>query len=241
LFVLVSSGFGYSLARISGELEDTKATLVITQTNLTSTQNDLKDTQNTLTSTQSDLQSTKDTLTTTQNTLETTQDTLTSARTDLKNSIIRLGRSQVQIDDYSQQLADIQLQFDNLSKGYSSVTNNVSYKAVMTFIAKDRTDTNTYDTIKYNCFNYSADVISNAINQHIRCGFVYIMFKEPHSAHAIIAFSTTDRGIIYIEPQTDNVVNPQVGKHYWKECQPQGVFYAPTTYDDTIESFVIIW
>jgi hypothetical protein len=45
-----------------------------------------------------------------------------------------------------------------------------------------------------------------------RFGFVYTEFWD--SAHAIACFDTTDNGLIYVEPQTDEIVSVSVGQPY---------------------------
>ncbi len=223
----VSSGLGYSLARISGELGDTQANLVLTQDNLLSTQNELSDTLETLQDTQNDLRS--------------TEDTLAATQLDLAEAITQLSESEALAADNAQRLADVQFLFDNLSQGYSYVANEVSYQDVIDFLASDTTDINAYNSTNYTCFNFTADVISNALGRYIWCGFVYVLFKDGAVAHALVAFETSDRGIVYFEPQTDDEVDLQIGKRYWSECLPPGLFSSPTSYDDTVESFVIIW
>jgi hypothetical protein len=44
------------------------------------------------------------------------------------------------------------------------------------------------------------------------CGFVLLCFDQ--GQHAVVAFNTTDRGLIYIEPQTDAAIEPKVGGKY---------------------------
>ncbi|MDD5337903.1 MAG: hypothetical protein PHG35_00610 [Dehalococcoidales bacterium] len=216
----VSAGLGYSLARISGELEDTKTDLASTQTALADTRDTLLDTQNELAS---------------------TEDSLTAVQNDLTQAIIDLGHSQAEAADYAAQLAEVQSLYDNLSQGYSFIANNISYLDVINFLAKDKTDLNLYNSDTYTCFNFTADVISSALEQHIWCGFTYIRFTGGNGAHALVAFNTSDRGIVYFEPQTDDEATPEVGKQYWTECFPAGLFNSPANYDDTIEYMVIIW
>jgi hypothetical protein len=79
------------------------------------------------------------------------------------------------------------------------------------FIARDTTDENLY-TENYTCINFTADVIRNAEAENIRCAFVYLEFEN--GAHAIVAFNTIDRGLIYIEPQSDAEVSVSVGSFY---------------------------
>jgi predicted nucleic acid-binding Zn-ribbon protein len=86
-----------------------------------------------------------------------------------------------------------------------------TYAEAIDFINSDRTDENEY-TEDYVCYDFTADFNTNAFQMGYRCGFVYIEF--PYSAHAIACFNTTDRGLIYIEPQTDEIVYVAVGRMY---------------------------
>jgi len=100
-----------------------------------------------------------------------------------------------------------------------------TYKEMENFIARDRTNENTYDINTYNCYDFTADVINNAEAENIRCAFVYILF--PDGAHALVAFNTIDRGLIYIEPQNDDEISVSVG---WSSY-----------YGKTILNVAIIW
>ena len=105
--------------------------------------------------------------------------------------------------------------------GYS--IRNPTYAEALAFISSDRTDRNVY-TDDYVCYDFTADFNYNAEQQGYRCGFVYITFSE--SAHAIACFETIDNGLIYVEPQTDEVVTLQVGHVY---------------NGDVVQSLGIIW
>ena len=54
-------------------------------------------------------------------------------------------------------------------------------------------------------------------------------------SHALIAFNTIDRGIIYIEPQSDKIMNVRIGQPYWN----RSVYMTPS-YDDTVTKIVLI-
>jgi len=111
-----------------------------------------------------------------------------------------------------------------LGHGYS--LRDPTYAEMKDFIARDKTNENTYDINTYNCYNFTADVINNAEAENIHCGFVYILFSE-NKAHALVAFNTIDRGLIYIEPQHDDEVSVRVG---WSSY-----------YSDMIVNVAIIW
>jgi len=86
-----------------------------------------------------------------------------------------------------------------------------TYDEAIAFINSDKTDENGY-TQDYVCYDFTADFDSNAFQVGYRCGFVYIEFTD--SAHSIVCFNTTDRGLIYIEPQNDEIVDIAVGQIY---------------------------
>ena len=86
-----------------------------------------------------------------------------------------------------------------------------TYDEAIAFINSDKTDENGY-TQDYVCYDFTADFDSNAFQVGYRCGFVYIEFTD--SAHSIVCFNTTDSGLIYIEPQNDEIVDIAVGQTY---------------------------
>ena len=86
-----------------------------------------------------------------------------------------------------------------------------TYAEAIAFINSDRTNENGYAD-DYVCYDFTADFSTNAFQMGYRCGFVYIEFSD--SAHAIACFNTTDSGLIYIEPQTDEIVDVAVGQIY---------------------------
>ncbi len=86
-----------------------------------------------------------------------------------------------------------------------------TYYEALAFINSDNTNLNPY-TQYYVCYDFTADFIGNALQAGYRCGFVYIEFSD--SAHAIACFDTTDNGLIYVEPQTDEIVSVAVGQQY---------------------------
>lgn len=121
---------------------------------------------------------------------------------------------------------------EGVGSGYT--IRDPTYAEIMTFIRADKTNENVYDKDTYNCYDYTRDLCENAAKQGYRVGFVYLYFKE--SAHALVCFNTTDRGLIYIEPQYDDIVNVDVGVQYWGNIP-----HVRTSFDDTIVRFGIIW
>jgi hypothetical protein len=95
-----------------------------------------------------------------------------------------------------------------------------TYAEVVEFIASDQTDKNIYAS-DYVCVNFAADLKSNAFYAGFRAGCVYLQFPERYH-HGIVCFNTVDRGLIFVEPQTDEIVTVKIGEVYYNR-----VIYEP--------------
>jgi len=119
------------------------------------------------------------------------------------------------------------------SDGYT--LQNPTYQEMKTFLAEDDTNDNSYAEDKYVCVDFSAAVNNNAEAQGIRCAIVDIFYPDGYG-HTIVAFDTTDRGLIYIEPQFDEEVKLVIGRSY---SQLNNFTTAPR--NDTIKRYLIVW
>ncbi len=119
------------------------------------------------------------------------------------------------------------------SSGYT--LHNPTYQEMKAFLAQDTTNSKTYTKDEYVCTDFAAAVNNNAEAKGIRCAIVDIFYPEGYG-HTIVAFETTDRGLIFIEPQFDHEVKLIVAKSYYQTNN-----FTPAPRDDTIKRFVIIW
>jgi len=87
--------------------------------------------------------------------------------------------------------------------------NNPTYIEVMEFIAEDDTDTSKAG----NCIDYSVCLIKNARSKHMAAHPVILNFYE-RGCHMLTSFETSDKGLVFIEPQTDEEVDVHVGGKY---------------------------
>ena len=99
-----------------------------------------------------------------------------------------------------------------------------TYSEMRVFLRDDETDTIEYEEIYFDCDDFAATVKQNAFDQGYRCFLVYLEFTEG-GGHALVAFETKDRGMKYVEPQSDEIMEVEIGEHYWNYDVP---------YDDTI-------
>jgi hypothetical protein len=239
LLIIVIALSGWTFVQ-SADLHNTQDSLASTQSQLTTTQADLTRTETNLTTTQSNLTQTQQDLTSTRSTLSTAQVKLVQTQTDLANTLNQITSTNERVKSLQTDYDSLKTNNDRMTVGYAYVFSDPTFLQMKNFLASDKTDQNTYNIATYNCQNFCADVIANAAKAKIRCAFVSI--DERSSGHAIIAFNTTDKGIIYIEPQGDDEVNLQVGKRYYQCVVPQpGYYYSQPSFDDTILRFVVIW
>lgn len=117
--------------------------------------------------------------------------------------------------------------------GYSR--RDPTYQEMRDFLAEDDSDNIPYNRDGFICTDYSARVNNNAEEKGIRCGSVYIIY--PETGHSIIAFDTTDKGLIFIEPQYDKEVKLKIGSSY----STLNGFLKMDDVDDTIVRYLIMW
>jgi hypothetical protein len=79
----------------------------------------------------------------------------------------------------------------------------ITWAQLMDLTFNDHTNWNTW-TKQYNCVNFSMDLVSNMEALNVEVWIVAVDFKDQKEGHAFVAFPTTDRGIIWIEPQSDD-------------------------------------
>ncbi len=103
---------------------------------------------------------------------------------------------------------------------------NASWSQLKDFLREDRTDNNLYLENYYMCGEFAETLHNNAENSGIKAAWVGIQFEDDSDAHALNAFVTTDRGLVFIdttgtEPGSDRprhldcVVTINVGKRLY--------------------------
>jgi hypothetical protein len=89
---------------------------------------------------------------------------------------------------------------------------NPTFQELKDFILRDPTNRNKCILNQYECRHFATEVNNNAEAEGLRCAFVLLCFDR--GQHAVVAFETTDKGLVYIEPQTDARIYPEVGGEY---------------------------
>ncbi len=111
---------------------------------------------------------------------------------------------------------------------------NPTYFEAQQLLASDKTDSHLYIIGSYTCANFAADLRSNALRAGYDCGIAFLYFPD-NTSHALNCFNTTDKGLVFVEPQTDKFVNVTVGKSYQTEKITLPFF------NDTVVRYYVDW
>jgi hypothetical protein len=170
---------------------------------------------------------------------------------------------QNKLDEYKQELANVNSEIYYIKNELINTRNtlNVTYDEVelrrsdgffemynptrqeaISFIMTDRTSSKRYDDETFNCAHFSFEVKNNAEIEGIRCAYVFVALRGG-VGHALVVFNTTDRGLLFIEPQSNEIVNLEVGKDYWADCVVvrSRRYYYPRNRDNIVEGFELFW
>jgi hypothetical protein len=162
------------------------------------------------------LNTTSNTLATTNDQLSTTEDSLATKTAELTSTESRLESTQTQLAETQTQLADKEKELALYQDTYGSVVEsdvqppfqdahivnyenarNPTWAQLLDFLLTDTTDQNAYVPDIYMCGAFARDVHNNAERAGIRTAYVAVKFASDY--HALNAFKTTDRGLVFID------------------------------------------
>jgi hypothetical protein len=218
-----------------------EAELNSTRTQLDSAETGLAATKGELDATKTGLESTVLALSVTEIELQATKEGLRAAETEMASTLDRLSTTQVELDDREIELSELQINYEGLMTGHGYTIKDPTYKEMLRFLEDDDTDEAEYITGEYECIEFTTDLCNRAEEKGIRCAYVSVRFPGGRG-HAIVAFNTIDKGLIYIEPQYDDLVEIEIGQPFYKCVVPkEGIVYVKPSYDDTIEEVLVAW
>jgi HAMP domain-containing protein len=126
---------------------------------------------------------------------------------------------------------------------------NPTWEELLDFLKEDKTDSKLYVTGEYECGNFAQDLHNRAEAHGIRAAFVAVHFYDAPS-HALNAYKTTDRGLVYIDDTGDKVKRAGVSLDRLVELAKDDIYntsflfpaYLSTTPEDRkVESIEIYW
>ena len=185
------------LESVKGDLASTQSELNSTKQTLASMQSELNSTKQTLVSTQSELSSTKQTLASTQSELSSTKQTLASVQNKLEaiEAELKLYKETLGVTVFSEG--------SSLSRQMNLIDNpiaaNPTWQELKEFLLADPTDDKTYIKDIFDCSQFAEMLHNKAEAQGIKATFVAVNFRESDIGHALNAFKTTDKGLVYVD------------------------------------------
>jgi hypothetical protein len=222
-------------------LNNTQAQLETTMTELSSTNTRLADVEAEIQLAKTQLQSAETKLAASDTELHSIKGSLQSTENELASTLASLDEVKAKLDEREIELTELQINYDGLMAGHGYTIKDPTYGEMALFLEDDDTDKAEYIENEYECTGFATDLCNSAEENGIRCGYVTIRFPNGRG-HTIVAFNTMDRGLIYVEPQFDDLVEIEIGKPFYKCVVPKGSYkYEKPPYDDTIEEVLIAW
>ncbi len=112
---------------------------------------------------------------------------------------------------------------------------NPTYAELVTFLKEDSTDEHPYiedlGILSYVCSDFAEDVHNNAEAAGIRAAWVSIQFEGEDIGHALHAFETTDRGLVYVDCTGGNVGGVERLQELMKASSDTVPSPQPTSWD----------
>ncbi len=142
---------------------------------------------------------------------------------------------------------------DTTSRPKENALQNPTYDEVRTFLARDKTDeieytgkkSKVYSGQEWMCADYSSTFRENANKEGMRSAVVVLYLAtvaDPDTdvtTHSLVAFETTDKGMVYIEPQDDEFRTTVRQGQIFPE-PPNTSFRIGPTYN-VIRKVVVLW
>ncbi|MFC2042313.1 hypothetical protein ACFLTV_02290 [Chloroflexota bacterium] len=89
--------------------------------------------------------------------------------------------------------------YEPIELGNNPNATNPTYAELVAFIKKDTSDSKIYSRVEHLCADFAEEVHNNAEAAGIRAAWVGIDIEGEEDGHAVNAFQTTDRGLVYVD------------------------------------------
>lgn len=81
----------------------------------------------------------------------------------------------------------------------NSSARDPTWKELMQFLEEDDTDRILYQLDSFNCIDFAERLHNNAESKGFRAAYVSVSFHDRQNGHAINAFETIDKGLVFID------------------------------------------
>ncbi|MEN8615400.1 hypothetical protein ABFB09_09060 [Dehalogenimonas sp. THU2] len=103
---------------------------------------------------------------------------------------------------------------DAFSVNVGQTIESRTYADLARFLENDKTNEAKYGVGVFDCKEYALFTWAHAIQVGFNAVPVIVKLDAPYN-HMILAFETSDRGIVFVEPQSDNEVFPATWTKYF--------------------------
>ena len=98
--------------------------------------------------------------------------------------------------------------YDRVRLVNNGTATDPTWQQLESFLIADKTDEKTYVTGTFMCGAFAEEVQNNAEAAGIKAAWVSVSFEGESEGHALNAFYTTDRGLVYIDCSGKTTQNP---------------------------------
>ena len=185
---------------------------VVTYSNLVQTRSELRQQRREVVALETSLEETERRLARTSDDLTSAQQDLTSVRQDLSSAQSDIATLESKLRLYKETWGSVvavgvQPPFQVGDLISYETSGDPTWTELLDFLLEDQTDRNAYVSGTYMCGDFARDVHNNAERAGIRAAFVVVRLSGgfpsfgllSSSYHALNAFKTTDRGLVFID------------------------------------------
>lgn len=123
-----------------------------------------------------------------------------------------------ELREYNEELQNDKKELKEEMKRKEMIDYNPPLKKVREIVEETDVDRNTYVEGEYNCAEFSYDLVNEFLERDVHSCSVELIFNDD-SAHGLVALNTSDKGVIYVEPQDDKIIyNLEKGDDYCEKA-----------------------
>ncbi len=144
--------------------------------------------------------------------LEDENATLARENTELQTE---LDASNSNLEAAGQRIAGLEEDINDILQGDESKLRDPTWAELERFVETDKTDTREYILSEFDCEGFTITLRDHAWRRGFRSGYVAIGLGENAAGHALNAFQTTDKGLVYVDnSEQDTIGYIKIGEVY---------------------------
>lgn len=129
------------------------------------------------------------------------------------------AQCETRYSDLKDQCQDMKRALDTANKRIESLLKaktlrEPTWAELSALIKNDDGDTKSYKRDRYNCEDFALALRDVARDAGFEAAYVSLNYENSNAGHAVVAFLTLDHGLIYVEPQHDQIGFVEIGKPF---------------------------